>query len=233
MGDRNSGQALLRIRQKASLWLSLRLVPKSFSIISDDCWGGQIYRQLHLRYLTPTVGLWIQSADYLNYLENFEAIHQGELEFIKHKKKYPLAQLSGVRIHFLHSASETEAAQKYLDRYGRIDRAKMCYKIDFGKSRYTQEDIARWNRLRLRNAVALYPPTLEIPRGGIHNGVMVSDWVLNGEAMFDISRKHFDVFAWLRHGHIERGAVYKMMNALLFDPTFPERFAGRERRDAD
>lgn len=227
MGDRNRRQALLRIRQKAAIWLSLRLVPKSFSIISDDCWGGQIYRQLHLRYLTPTVGLWIQSADYLNYLENFDSIHREELKFIKHKKKYPLAHLSGVRIHFLHSTNEAEAAQKYLERHGRIDRENVFYKIDFGKTRYTQEDILRWNRMRLRNSVALYPPTLELPSEGIHNGVLVRDWVLNGEAMFDISRKHFNVFAWLRHGRIEHGVIYRMANAILFDPTAPERFASQ------
>jgi uncharacterized protein (DUF1919 family) len=222
--------SLLPIRQKIATWLSLRLVPKSFSIISDDCWGGQIYRQLHIRYLTPTVGLMIRSSDYLNYIENLDSIHHDELIFIKSKKNYPVAKLSNVRIDFMHYASEAEALKKYFDRYARIDRTKIFYKIDFGKKSYTRSDIDRWNRLQLKNSVAFYPPSLEIPRGGIHNGVLVNDWKLDGEAMFDITRKYFDIFAWLRHGRIECGVIYRALNVLFFDPTAQERMAEKLRR---
>ena len=223
-------QTLLPIRQKIATWISHRLVPESFSIISDDCWGGQIYRQLHIRYLTPTVGLMIRSPDYLNYIENLESMHPDELIFIKSKKNYPVAKLASVRIDFMHYASEAEALKKYSDRHARIDRTKIFYKIDFGKKSYTRSDIDRWNRLQLKNSVAFYPPSLEIPKEGIHNGVLVNDWKLDGEAMFDITRKYFDIFAWLRHGRIECGIIYRVLNALFFDPIAPERMGEKWRQ---
>jgi uncharacterized protein (DUF1919 family) len=113
----------LRARQKVATSISRKLLPSHFSIISDDCWGGQIYRQLRLPYTTPTVGLWIHPRDYLVYIEQFERINQSELTFLHSDKDYPVAILSGLEIHFMHFNSEQEARDKFYRRMQRQDLA--------------------------------------------------------------------------------------------------------------
>lgn len=120
-------------RNRLGIIIARRLVPSRFCIISDDCWGGQLYRQLKIPYLTPTVGLFIKPSDYLRYIEEFDLIHQEDLKFIKTDKTYPVATLSGVEIHFMHYKSEEEARRKYLKRYDRAKNIKKFIKIDFGK----------------------------------------------------------------------------------------------------
>lgn len=209
--------------------ISKIILPKSFCIISDDCWGGQLYRQLKIPYLTPTVGLWIEPEDYLRYVEEFHKIHQEDLIFIETDKKYPVATLSGIKIHFMHYQNQHEARSKYWKRYHRIKNCKIFIKIDFGKSGYSNESIEKWNALSLENSLALYPKTMAIPTLEIFNGVAIPDWQLDGARMFDISRKHFNLFAWIRHGTVSNSILYKSLNIFLFDPTAPRRIANKVR----
>lgn len=44
----------------------------NFSIISNNCWGGLVYDEFHLPYLSPTVGMWFPSADYIKFVSNLE-----------------------------------------------------------------------------------------------------------------------------------------------------------------
>jgi uncharacterized protein (DUF1919 family) len=189
--------------------------------------GGQLYRQLHLAYNTPTVGLWVHPRDYLNYIDQFEIAHKNDLKFIQGDKNYPVANLSGIEIHFMHFDSEQEAKDKYYRRLGRLNKNKMFTKIDFGKPGYTLQDIERWNQMRIPNSVAFYPSCIEAPSEGIHNGIVIPDWVLDGAQMFDITRKHFNIFEWIRSGKISCSVLYKSMNILLFDPTAPRRIANK------
>jgi uncharacterized protein (DUF1919 family) len=214
---------LLKIRQKLSVIISTSWLPDKFSIIADDCWAGQLYEQLHIEYLTPTVGLWIKPENYLKYLECFDEVHKGELEFIVGDKNYPVAMLSGVEIHFMHFDNEQEAREKYLRRLGRIDKKHTHIKIDFGKPGYTRADMDKWNELRIPNSVAFYPPSVKIPEAGIYNGILIPDWVIDGAVMFDRTRRYFNLFEWLRSGRIENGLLYRIMNLVLFDPTAPKR----------
>ena len=185
--------------------------------------GGQIYRQLSIPYLTPTVGLSIHPRDYLSYIESFHQIHQKELKFISTEHNYPVGTLGGVEIHFLHFDSEEEAFETYYRRLKRFMPEKCLTKIDFGKPGYTISDIERWNSIKIPNSVAFYPPTLNIPIEGVHNGVLVADWVLDGGDMLDITRKHFDLYTWIRSGIISKCLLYKAANLLLLDPTAPKR----------
>ena len=215
-------QSILNVRQELSKKVAQKLVSHSFTIISDDCWGGVFYRYLNLPYLTPTVGLWIKPADYIKYIENFDHGHQEPLIFQTTAKDYPVATLSGAEINFMHYKSQAEAQQKYTRRLLRVQNNRQFFKIDFGKPGYTIDDIRRWNKLKLKNSVAFYPSTMELPEE-VHNGIAVSDWSPNGALMFDITRKYFDLFQWIQSGRLEKSLLYTVFNALLFDPTAPKR----------
>ena len=124
----------------------------------------------------------------------------------------------------MHYKDENEVLEKYWKRYKRIVKNNIFYKIDFGKSGYSKSDILEWNQLKLRNSVAFFPSSFELPDEGVYNGIMIKDWEVNGASMFNKSRRFFDLFTWLRSGKVQASLFYKIINATLFDPTSLYRF---------
>lgn len=41
-----------------------------FSIICNNCWGGFVYRYFGLPYLSPTVGLYFYSEDFIKFAKD-------------------------------------------------------------------------------------------------------------------------------------------------------------------
>lgn len=50
----------------------LKLKNKDFSLVSDDCWGGFLYKQLGLKYNTPFMWLFIFNNDYLKLVKELK-----------------------------------------------------------------------------------------------------------------------------------------------------------------
>lgn len=59
---------------------------RDFVIVSNNCWGAEIYKRLELEYNTPFVGLMIYGPDYIKLLENFDYYIDRELSFISVSK---------------------------------------------------------------------------------------------------------------------------------------------------
>lgn len=133
----------MAISNLQNMWLDLqalylhpawrrRLRNPGVSIISNDCWGGFMYRYLKLPFHSPFIGLFVMPGDFVRLLRNPGRL-QGELTFIPksgsrhlahihHTSIYPVGVLpTGEEIHFLHYASEAEARDKWTRRLKRID----------------------------------------------------------------------------------------------------------------
>lgn len=88
---------------------------KNFVIISNNCWGGSLYRWYNRSYNSPFVGLFLYGPCYIKLLSNFDSYIKKELNFIKtssykdRKKDYPVALLGDIEIHFTHYKSEEKA----------------------------------------------------------------------------------------------------------------------------
>lgn len=210
---------LLAIRSNLASHIIRYLISRDVSIVSDDCWGGQYYKQANIHYLTPTVGLWVDPKHYLDYIENFEELHKKPtFSEQTYDKNYPVGSLSEtVDIYFMHYQTFDQAIETYLRRYKRVNHNKLFFKIDFGKPGYTVKDIDRWNSIALKNAVALYPPSITVPKEGVHNGILVENWVLDGKELFDISHSYFNIYKWAKTGQIVNSFTYQILNFLFFD----------------
>jgi uncharacterized protein (DUF1919 family) len=215
-------KSILSIRTNVGILISIRLLPKSFTVISDDCWGSQIYRQLKIPYRTPTVGLWVEPETYLDFIVNFQEKDASRVTFINSDKKYPVAKTSYATLHFMHYSCEHEAKEAFERRFARVNYDSLFFKIDFGKPGYSKCDIDRWNKLSLKNSIAFYPEG-EFDGLIIHNGLAIPDWQLDGKKMFDISRRYFSFQKWLSNGLISNGVIYRILNFLIYDPTTPLR----------
>ena len=145
------GKCIFKIKEKIDFKCfknkrKSKLNNTNFTIISNNCYAGWVYRYFNLPYYTPTVGLFIMPDDYIKLLNNLEFYFKKcKLEFIKPEeskyfdylsihvdrfKTYPIGKLGDVELHFLHYKSEKEAYEKWTRRAKRMNWDNIIIKFD-------------------------------------------------------------------------------------------------------
>lgn len=153
----------------------LRLKEKNFSIISNNCWGGMVYDNFALPYLSPTIGLFFMSNDYIKFLKNIKYYLSGELKQISwkdtpfkeflysNKEQYKrsldknlddliICQLYDIYIVFLHYDSFDEASHKWYRRSKRINFDNMIVKFN-DQNEYSKDDFVAFEKLPYKNKI--------------------------------------------------------------------------------
>ncbi|GAB2021898.1 hypothetical protein RyT2_09720 [Pseudolactococcus yaeyamensis] len=119
-----------------------KILDKNFSIISNNCWGGSVYRHYNLPYLSPTIGLYLFPEDYLKFINNLhqyisddlmiispqESLHFNELKK-KGQTDVPIGRIDDIEIVFLHYKSPEEALYKWNERKQRINFENLIFKF--------------------------------------------------------------------------------------------------------
>lgn len=93
---------------------------RDFSIISCNCIGGLIYHDYNLKFLSPTINLYIESPDFIKFVQNLSNYLSLELIEI-FGYKYPVGKLGDIKIHFLHYDSFYDAKMKWDERKKRVN----------------------------------------------------------------------------------------------------------------
>lgn len=117
-------------------------VNPNFTIISNNCWAGHVYRYFNVPYQTPTIGLFIFSEDYVKFCKQLKDYLSSELKFISiEESKYkdilkerkndnvPIGVLKDIEIVFLHYHSEDEAREKWNRRKSRMNWNNLYFKM--------------------------------------------------------------------------------------------------------
>jgi uncharacterized protein (DUF1919 family) len=192
---------------------------RDFAIVSNNCWGAGFYRDLGREYNTPFVGTMLPPACYLKLLAGFpESLHQ-PLRFIP-KSRYtsweircPVAELGDSEIHFMHYASQTEAAEKWRRRLDRFSRDPAAWRFKFcdhhvGPAPEAEELFARFDALPLSNKVCFLGRREPSLACGIVLPECLSDGrVMDGHALYRPSLRHFNARAWLAGAHPQPSRV--------------------------
>lgn len=110
-----------------------KILDPDFTIISNNCWAGHVYRYFNLPYNSPTVGLYFFGDDYVRFVSNLKYYCEMDLEMINVEESHnyekllqqgntfaPIGRLDDVEIVFLHSHSKEEAIEKWKRRCHRI-----------------------------------------------------------------------------------------------------------------
>lgn len=120
------------------------LINNKFTIISNNCWGGHVYRYFNLAYDSPTIGLYMFSEDYIKFIYNLKEYLNADLRFISYKEsryrdilesrggrdiECPIGLLNDIEIVFLHYHSQDEAYEKWTRRKNRIHWDHIIYKM--------------------------------------------------------------------------------------------------------
>ncbi len=109
-------------------------VGHDFTIISNNCWAGSVYRWYNLPYLTPTAGIYFFADDYIRFLSNIRyylSIPPKQIPYEQSKYKdilierkqmdVPIGRIDDVEIVFLHYPTFDVAKEKWLRRVARIN----------------------------------------------------------------------------------------------------------------
>ena len=142
----------------------------TFTIISNNCWGGTVYEAYNLPKQSPTVGMFFMADDYLKFLSDLEGYLYGILTFIAPEKSrwkdapqvsgdrrfgsYPVGHLSNgkntIEIFFLHYHSEQEAREKWERRCKRMNWERMLVKFN-DQNGCTSKNVQDFMRLPFKN----------------------------------------------------------------------------------
>ena len=131
-----SNKAISDIRRKA-------LNNDDFTIISNNCWGGHVYRRFGLQYKSPTVGLYFYSDEYIRFLKDLENNLYGDIRIINsYDSKYKDDLLrknqsdvviglinNSIEVVFLHYHSPEEAIEKWRRRAERVNMDNLIVKF--------------------------------------------------------------------------------------------------------
>lgn len=195
---------------------------KEFYIISNNCWGGDLYQILNVKFNTPFIGLFINAPCYLKLLKNPEKylLNTG-IEFIRTSKyeisavSYPIGKIDDIEIHFLHYKSEAEAKEKWNRRIQRMDwdKNKWFVKID-DRDHCSDDLIHEFHTLNYPNKISFTKRKFDFSENLQLNNP-------NDMILLHTTNNLFDFVQWLNTGNIGMTLMLKIVNSIF---SFPSKF---------
>ena len=141
---------------------------KDFTIISNNCWGGDVYKMFGLKYRSPTIGLFFYESDYVKFVSDIKKYLSAELIFITPKEsrfysklmeefgekklEFPIARLLDIEVMFLHYNSREEALIKWNRRRKRVNYERILYKLS-DRTDFSEEIAKIFSNMDLPNKV--------------------------------------------------------------------------------
>lgn len=145
---------------------------KDFTLISRDCIGGFVYHQLGLRFLSPTINLFITPEDFNYFCLYLKEYMAGELKEIHLPDiTYPVGELapikgseicSPIKIHFMHYENFTQAYTKWNERKERINwnniyvLSSFCYPVEIES--FSNGLAKKWNEIKYKKVMLVDKP---------------------------------------------------------------------------
>lgn len=168
------------------------LLNTDFTLISDDFWGGHIYRKFELQYNSPFIGTIINPKDYLKMLKNINYyLLENDLVFLRIAElNFPVAVLGDILIYFNDYKSAEEADEKWKRRLRRINWDNLFVKMTI----VDIEDAVEFGRLNYKNKIAFTEDFAKKRYNSWEQQVNCLE-----EDLVD-SCKAFDVINWLNTG---------------------------------
>ena len=111
-----------------------RLVGKNFILLSNNCWGYELYGASRKAYNTPLVGLFMYPTCYIKFLSDLEYYLDCEVRFVNKSKyfnqapSWPVGVIDNdIEIHFVHYIDEYECISKWNRRKERLKKDLLDY----------------------------------------------------------------------------------------------------------
>ncbi|MDB5029166.1 MAG: hypothetical protein JWO66_2855 [Candidatus Eremiobacteraeota bacterium] len=205
---KDSLKALASAADPASWRRRGRVRDRSFTIVSNDCWAAEVYKDLKLPYATPFVGTRIMGPEFIELVRDLPRALAGRLEPApasryaalvdrEHRewKEYAVGLLDGrIELHFLHYATFAEAADKWRRRLDRIVWNRLFFKLSADKDGFTEEHLRAFDALDVPGKLAF----VRRPYPGVRCAVVCGDdYDVDAVKFYRSSLRHFDLSGWL------------------------------------
>jgi len=125
------------------------------AIISNNCWGGEVYKFFEAKYNTPTIGLYFDAQDYIKFLKNFRDILKKEIIFSEHESdNFPVGYIDDVKIYFMHFKDKEEVIEKWRRRLERLpdNDSDILFQIS-DRDGFSQETLNEFSKIKLKNKI--------------------------------------------------------------------------------
>lgn len=142
---------------------------QNFTIISNNCWGGIIYRNYHIPYQSPTCGLFFMAPEYIKFIYNIKEYLYNEIVEIKiEESKYKdylkkinydgiIGKIKDIEICFLHFSNIEEVNEKWKRRTKRINWEKIIYKFN-DQNLCTYKELKEFEDFKAKNKICFTAP---------------------------------------------------------------------------
>lgn len=150
------------IRKFISPIRRIGLKNRNFSIISNNCWGGFIYDYFGLKYLTPTIGCFFYSLDYLKFINNLSYYLSLEcVEIDKTSSKYFqqlkeknvfVGLIDDIEVIFVHYKSGSDAIRKWNKRAKRVNYDNLIVKFN-DQNNFKYEYLKEFDKVMYKNKI--------------------------------------------------------------------------------
>lgn len=193
-----------------------------FVIISNNCWGYEIYKNLKIKYNTPFVGVFLYPKCYLKLLENFPNILNEKIDIDNNsmyhdtKLSYPVGHIRDIEIHFMHYDNFSDAKSKWDRRVERlfscINDSKIIFKF-CDNNGATENDILKFHSFKFDNKISF--SKFEI---GDKNNINLKHKAINGASLFKRRYYYFDLEVFLNEGKIKktiRSELFKFLTPIF------------------
>ena len=185
----------------------------SLNIISNNCWGGHVYRYFNLPYTSPTIGLFFFTDDYIKFIGNLKYYLSLDLVFISQEQsryreelkkrntpQCPIGVLDDVEVVFLHYHSEEEARTKWNRRKERINLANIIVKM-------SEQNLCTPKQLQAFDALP-YPQKFVLVHKdyGLKSQIVCEEFSRSGEVSNDTDefRRHVNLIKLIKGGKYKK-----------------------------
>lgn len=124
---------------------------KDISIISQQCIGSVIYHDIGMRFLTPTVNLYLEAKDFIEMVENLEEYMKMPIN-VKKENGLVIGKLGKLKVIFLHYDDVVVAKEKWEERKKRIIWDKI-FVICTDRDGFDQECFERFKKIKYPKAL--------------------------------------------------------------------------------
>lgn len=180
----------------------------NFTIISNNCWGGSLYRWLGLQYSTPTVGLYFYAEDYMKFISRLD--YYLSLDFVeisadeskyreklyhKHQENVPIGKLDDIEVIFLHYVSFADAVETWNRRKKRVNMDNLYIKMS-QMNDCTPDMIHQFDNLPYRHKMIFVTKDY-----GISSQIINKDWSHDSQIKDDTTwfNKYIDIIKFLNN----------------------------------
>lgn len=185
----------------------IRLVENPVTIISDDCWGGEVYHTLRLPFSSPTINISWRKEEYIKFVldlpyylnQPLKCGRKGNLE----TGEYPVGLLGEnekkVQMELIHNISFDEAEEQWERRKKRVNYDNIFIKFGFNRTDDWKQCVKVFDSLQYNKIC--FCPFIRDKKGYINSG-LYARWRWQNDMKKRVDS--YDINDWLRPPQVTR-----------------------------